>query len=126
MGTGLLISGLVQGGQVVALGVGSLVLVFYLGFVWLLRRGHLKSVKYFSPEGLVRHDGKSLRWSDLSRVVHKVRLRSMARNAKTLWRIEIHFKNGESAWVLPMKVRNFGEVRDFVLSLQCEHVEARA
>lgn len=46
-----------------------------------------------------------------------------AHNTKALWRTEIQFKNGESAWLLPTKVSNFREASEFVLNLPCEHTE---
>jgi len=125
-GVGLLIAGVVRGGDVGSLGIGFLLLLTFTGIVLLMRRGHRKSVKYFSPEGLVRNDGHSFKWSELNRVVNKVRITNMTTNSKALWRTEIQFKNGESARVIPTKVSNYGEVGEFINSLLCEHTEARA
>ncbi|MDX6693073.1 MAG: hypothetical protein QOF02_676 [Blastocatellia bacterium] len=105
--------------------IGLMPLIAYGAVAWLFRRGHVKSVKYFSREGLVRNDGKSFAWTDLSRVVDRIRL-NRETNFKGLWRTEIQFKNGESAWLLPTKISNFPEVYELVRSLPCEQTEIRA
>ncbi|MDT5268758.1 MAG: hypothetical protein QOH49_944 [Acidobacteriota bacterium] len=105
--------------------IGLMPLITFGAVAWLFRRGHVKSVKYFSDEGLVCNDGKSLAWTDLSRVVDRIRL-NRATNFKGIWRTEIQFKNGDSAWLLPTKISNLPEVYELVRSLPCEHTEVRA
>jgi hypothetical protein len=104
--------------------VGLLPLAAFGTVAWLFRRAYIKSVRYFSDEGVVLNSGKSLAWTDLSRVVDRIRLNRVT-NFKAVWRTELHFKNGESAWVLPTKVSNYREVSEFVRSLPCEHTETR-
>lgn len=124
MGLGGVLNGLLRGFNIVPLGIGLMCLLMFGVLVWLILRAHRKSVKYLSEEGLVRNDGRSFSWSELHRVVNKVRVRPAGR--KTIWRTEIRFKNGESAWVIPMKVSNYAEVIPLVDSLPCEHTEERA
>jgi hypothetical protein len=118
-----LMDGLSKGFAVVPLGMGLMMLVAYGAIIWLIRRGHANSVKYFSDEGLARNDGRSFLWNDLNRVVDQIRITSIAHHTKALWRTEIQFKNGESAWLIPTKVSNFREVSEFVRNLPCEHTE---
>jgi hypothetical protein len=114
--------GLTEGEPVGAL-VG-LAMVATPGVVlWLMRRPDRRTIKYLSDEGLTRTDGTSLAWADLTRVVDQVRVSPAGR--KALWRTEIHFKNGESVWLLPMRISNLGEVSAFVSGLPCEHTEVR-
>lgn len=124
MGLLILIDGLSKGRVLVPLVVGLLMFASYGAVVWLVRRGHANSVKYFSDEGLVRNDGKSFAWTDLSRVVNQIRF-NPALSAKGLWRTEIQFKSGESAWLIPQKVSNYSEVSEYVRKLPCEHTEVR-
>ena len=105
-----------------AIGVTSLIL--YGVVVGLVLRGHRRSVRYFSDEGLVRNDGQRLAWADLDRVVNKLRVRPYG--GKSLWRTEIHFSNGQSAWLIPSKINNYGEVAALVHRLPCEHAEGAA
>jgi hypothetical protein len=127
LGSLLLISELSKGSKLAPamLMIGLMTLIMYGAIAWLFRRGHLKAVKYFSDEGLVRNDGRSFAWTELSRVVDRTRL-NRATNFKGIWRTEIQFKNGESAWLLPTKISNLPEVYELVRSLPCEHTEVRA
>ncbi len=102
-----------------------MMLVMFAAVMWLVRRGHARSIRYFSDEGLVRNDGRSFAWADLSRVVNQFRITSMAHNTKLIWRTEIQFRNGESAWLIPTKINNYREVNEFVRNLPCEHTEFR-
>jgi len=105
--------------------VGLAPLVIYGVVVWLFRRAYVRSVRYFSPDGLERNDGRSFAWDDLSRVVDRIRLHRTT-GVKYIWRTELQFRDGESAWLLPTKINNFSEIYALVRSLQCEHTEVRA
>jgi hypothetical protein len=125
MGLVSLLSGLLKGFNIVPFGIGLMCLILFGVVVWLILRGHGKSVKYFSDEGLVRNDGRSFAWTDLSRVVDQFRIPSLAHQTKIIWRTEIQFRNGESAWLIPTKISNYREVNEFVRNLPCEHTEFR-
>jgi hypothetical protein len=103
--------------------IGVTCLALFGVVVWLVRRAHKKSVRRLSEEGLVRNDGQSFAWADLSRVVDRIRVRY---GRKYLWRTEIQFTNGGSAWLIPSKVSNYGEVAALVSRLPCEHTEVTA
>jgi hypothetical protein len=120
MGVGMLVSG-VSKGNIVPLSLGFMLLVLFAVVLLLVRRGLVRSVKYFSEEGLVRNDGRTFSWAELLRVEDQVRVGSAGR--KTIWRTEVQFKNGDSAWLIPSKVANYGEVCNYVNKLPCEHVE---
>ncbi len=120
-----LASGLSQGIELVPVGVGLMLLAVFAAVMWLARRGHARSVRYFSDEGLVRNDGRGFAWADLSRVVTQIRITSPAHGTKAVWRTEIQFRDGESAWLIPAKVGNYAEVSEFVRRLPCEHAEVR-
>src|SRR5919107_533175 len=72
------VRGLEKGLAPARLGIGLTTLALYGAVVWLVRRGHGRSVKSFSDSGLVRNDGRSFAWADLSRVVKQVRFRPEA------------------------------------------------
>jgi hypothetical protein len=120
-----LIRGLLTGFSAVPLIMGFMALLLYGVVVWLVFRGYFQSVKYFSHEGLVRNDGRNFAWADLSRVVNQITTNPRTGNSRILWRTEIQFKNGESAWLIPVKVSNFREVSEYVANLPCEHTEVR-
>ena len=125
LGLASLAGGLSRGFKIVPMALGLLMLGMFAAVMWLVRRGHAMSVRYFSDEGLVRNDGRSFAWDDLSRVVDQIRITSLAHGTKAIWRTEIQFRNGESAWLIPTKVSNYAEVSEFVRRLPCEHAEVR-
>lgn len=127
LGSLLLIGELSKGPRLspARLAVGLAPLAAYGAVAWLFRRAHVRSVKYFSDVGLVRKDGRSFAWADLGRVVNRVRLNRVT-GIKYVWRTEIEFKSGDSAWLLPTKIGNFREVYELVGNLPCEHTEVRA
>ena len=114
---------LLNGPGIAHAAIGLVCLIMFGLVIWLVRRGHKNSVRCFSDDGLVRNDGRSFAWAELSRVVDKVRVRN---GRKYLWRTEIQFSNGESAWLIPSKIRNCGEVAALVGRLPCEHMEVPA
>jgi len=118
------INGILNGFEVVPLGIGFMLLLSFAAVIWLVRRGQVRSVKYFSDEGLERNDGKRFAWTDLNRVVDQIRIRPGG--MKIIWRTEIQFNNGESAWLIPPKVSNYAEVVEYVRELPCEHTEVNA
>ena len=122
LGLGSLYAGLAGGPRLLPVAAGVLMLALF-GFVfWLVRRGRRRSVKYFGVKGLERNDGRSFAWPGLRRVVDQVRV-SPSTGRRVVWRTEIQFGDGESAWLIPSKISNYDEVEAFVRSLDCEHAE---
>jgi hypothetical protein len=117
-----LINGISKGFKIVPVGIGLTMLAIFGLAAWLVARGYRRSVKCFTDKGLTRNDGSEMAWTDLSRVVNQIRLKP-GTNIKQLWRTEIHFKDGKSAWLIPGKVANFQEVVNYVAALPCEHTE---
>jgi hypothetical protein len=117
-----LASGVMRGFAPMPLVMGVLTLATFGLVVALVRRGGSRSVRYLTEEGLERGDGRWLPWTELERVVQQIRVRP-GTSSRAIWRTEIWFRNGESAWLLPLRVRNFPEVDQLVRTLPCEHTE---
>ena len=113
-----------KGRLVAPLLIGVLLLALLGVVFWIARRGHLRSVKFFTEEGLTRNDGRTFAWTELSRVVDQLH-RRRGMSGDFLWRTEIQFKDGESAWLIPRKIANYKEVSAYVDSLPCEHTTKR-
>ena len=113
-----------HGRMVAPLLIGVPVLALLGVVVWIARRGHLRSIKSFTEEGLTRNDGRTFPWRDLSCVVDQLH-RRRGMSGDFVWRTEIQFKDGESAWLIPRKVANYKEVCTYVDSLPCEHTTKR-
>jgi hypothetical protein len=78
--------------------------------------------KVLDREGVTRRDGQRFAWSELKEVHHQFHIPRHAGNQKSVWRIEIRFQSG-TVWLLPLKIVNFREIYQFVLSLPCPHTE---
>jgi hypothetical protein len=113
-----LYSGIVRQ-NLVGLLIGTALLVTLAAVLYLVSRGKSNSVTLFGDRGLTRGDLTELPWSNLDKVVDVMHTQQGQRR---LWRTEIHFRDGRSAWVIPSKVSNYQEVRDYVDGLACEHV----
>ena len=112
-----------SGGGIVGLGLGVLMLAMFAFVISLSRRGYARSVRFFSDEGLERNDGRRVTWAEVDRVVY--RIRTIA-GEKKLWRIEIRFRDGDSAWLLPLRIANAREVSEYVGRLPCAQTEEPA
>jgi hypothetical protein len=104
--------------------IGVPMLALLGAVLWIARRGHLRSVKCFTEEGLTRNDGRRFAWADLNCVVDQLHSKR-GTTGDFIWRTEIQFKNGESAWLIPGKIANSREVREYVAGLPCEHKTVR-
>jgi hypothetical protein len=124
MGLFIAVDALRRGGSIAPVLLGVAMLAIFGVVFWLVHRANAQSVNHLTDEGLVRNDGRHLAWADLDRVVYQVRL-NRTTGRKGLWRIEIRFKDGEDAWLLPTKVTNLTEITDYVARLPCEQVEER-
>lgn len=94
-------------------------IAMFAPILWLVRRGHARSVKVFTEDGLVRNDGVRFSWSELDCVIEQ--LHRFQNRPDVLWRVEIHFKSGDCAWLIPNKIANRAEVLSYVAALPCEH-----
>lgn len=122
MGLGMLYSGLTGGKPFfIIMGFVSLILLGVVTF--LVLRGHRNTVRHFSESGVLRNDGAQFPWSELKGVHDQL---VNKRGEVFIWRREIQFKDGSAAWLIPSKVSNFIEVREFTDKLDCEHTSGPA
>lgn len=122
MGIGMLYSGL-SGGKPMFIVMGSVCLILFGAVLFLVMRGHKNTVRYFSDTGVMRNDGVELPWSMLKAVHDQLVTK---RGQVYIWRREVQFNDGSAAWLIPSKVSNFVEVRDFTDKLECEHTSGSA
>lgn len=122
MGLGMLYSG-ISGGKPFFIIMGFVLLILFGVVLFLVLRGHKNTVRYFSDRGVMRNDGVELPWSMLKGVHDQLVTK---RGQVFIWRREVQFKDGSAAWLIPSKVSNFVEVRDFTDKLECEHTSGPA
>lgn len=91
--------------------------VFALMFLitFLIVRAKRKSVKFFDSNGITRRDGKHFAWSDFQGVATRTARKRFG--GYFVWREELLFKNGETAWLIPQRIKNYAEVLAYVEKL---------
>ncbi len=95
---------------------------FMFGIVlWRSVGAHLRSVRSLSADGVQTNSGARYDWSGLDKIIDRVRSRGLDR--KHIWRTELHFANGKSAWLLPSRVKNLDEVYDYLSKMRLERTE---
>lgn len=104
---------------------GLLPVLLFAPVLYLARRGHSRSVKIFTEDGLTRNDGCRFSWADLDFVIDQIHRNPRAGYGDRLWRTEIHFKDGQCAWLIPSRIANRPEVERYVAALLCEHKTVR-
>ncbi len=92
-----------------------LILVFLSVFCFLMLRAKRRTVRLFDASGIKRGDGRQFSWSEFGGVVTRIDI-NYARQ-KYVWRIELAFANGESAWIIPNRIKNAEEVFNYVAAL---------
>jgi hypothetical protein len=105
----------------------GLPVLLFAPVLYLVRRGHSRSVKEFAEDGLTRNDGYRFSWADLDCVIDQIHRqnRRVLSSYDMLWRTEIHFKNGGCAWLIPNKIANYAAVSAYTAALPCEHKTVR-
>lgn len=94
-------------------------------FSFLMIRAKRKSVRLFNAFGITRGDGRLFPWSDFQGVITQIDVNRRTTN-RYVWRIELACAAGESAWIIPNRVKNIGEVENFISSLPGVHLKIRA
>jgi len=122
MGLGMLYSG-VSGGKPVFLVMAVVILALFAAVFYLVFRAHRRTVRRFSARGVMRNDGVEFPWSTLKGIHDQLVTR---RGQVFIWRREVQFNDGSTAWLIPSKISNFAEVRDFTDKLDCEHTTRSA
>ncbi len=92
-----------------------LILVFLSVFCFLMLRAKRRTVRLFDASGITRGDGRQFSWNEFGGVVTRIDI-NYARQ-KYVWRIELAFANGESAWIIPNRIKNAEEVFNYVAAL---------
>ncbi len=84
--------------------------------LFLRIRAKRKAVRRFDAEGIVRGDGRRFGWKDFRGVVNRTRRRTPS-GPELLWRAELVFADGETAWLIPQQVKNSAEVFAYLRTL---------
>ena len=84
-------------------------------FIFLTIRAKRRAVRLFDSSGITRGDGRRFAWSEFRGVV--VKTANNRFSLKYVYRVELVFASGESAWLIPQRVKNYAEVFAFADAL---------
>lgn len=91
----------------------------------LMIRAKRKAVLLFDVSGITRSDGRHFAWNEFQGVITQIDVNQLSRN-RYVWRIELACADGERAWIIPNRVKNIGEVMNFISSLPGKRLKIRA
>ena len=95
-------------------GVPIILLLAVLSF--LMIRAKRNAARLITNSGIKRGDGRHFAWNEFCGVITQIALnRQMQR--KYIWRIELAFADGETAWLIPNRIKNYDEVFDYLSKL---------
>ncbi len=83
---------------------------------YLMIRAKRNALKFFDASGIKRGDGRIFAWNEFCGTVTQTAFNQRTQR-KYIWRVELVFANGESAWLIPNRIKNYDEVFNYVASL---------
>lgn len=90
---------------------------FIMGVVtFLMLRARRKVVHLFDSSGVTRGDNRHFDWDEFRGVKTWMDVNMLSRR-RYIWRVELVFEGGETAWVLPYRVHNHNEVLEYLATL---------
>lgn len=96
--------------------LGVPLILFISVFLFLMFRAKKNVVKMIDNSGITRGDGKHFSWQNFCGVVQQIAFNQRTQR-KYVWRVELAFADGETAWIIPNRVKNYDEVFDYVTQL---------
>lgn len=84
-------------------------------FIFLTIRAKRQAARRFDSSGITRGDGRLFAWNEFRGAV--VKTANNRFSLKYVYRVELVFASGESAWLIPQRVKNYAEVFAFVDAL---------
>ncbi len=83
---------------------------------YLMFRAKRSAVKFFDAAGIKRGDGRHFAWNEFCGVVLQTAFNQRTQR-NYVWRAELAFAGGESAWLIPNRIKNYDEVFDYIARL---------
>ena len=66
--------------------------------------------------GVTRGDGRHFAWQDFCGVISQTAFNQRTQR-RYLWRKELAFADGETAWIIPNRIKNYNEISAFLDTL---------
>lgn len=105
--------------------IGVPILFFISIFLFLMLRATKNAVKLIDNSGVTRGDGRHFAWQNFCGAISQTAFNRRTQR-KYIWRIELAFENGETAWLIPNRIKNAEEVFNYVTALPLAHLKNQA
>ncbi|HQU81997.1 MAG TPA: hypothetical protein PKY59_02670 [Pyrinomonadaceae bacterium] len=86
-----------------------------LFIVFLQIRAKRNSVKTIDSTGVTSGGGRHFPWNRFCGVITQTALNRFMK--RYIWREELAFSGGETVWIIPQRIKNYGEVSAFISQL---------
>lgn len=96
------------------IGVPVILLLAVLSF--LMIRAKRNAVRLIANSGVKRGDGRHFAWNEFCGVITQTALNRQTQR-RYIWRIELAFSDGETAWLIPNRIKNYDEVFGYISKL---------
>lgn len=96
--------------------LGVPIILFTSTFLFLTFRARRNIVRSIDDAGVTRGDGRLFPWQDFCGVISQTAFNQRTQR-RYLWRAELAFENGDAAWILPNRVKNYDEITAFLNAL---------
>ncbi|MGI9055348.1 MAG: hypothetical protein ACR2F2_06040 [Pyrinomonadaceae bacterium] len=96
------------------IGVPIILLLAILSF--LMIRAKRNAVRLITNSGISRGDGRHFAWNEFCGVITQTAFNRRTQR-KYVWRVEFAFSGGETAWLIPNRIKNYEEVFDYLSKL---------
>ena len=95
-------------------GVPVLLLLAIISF--LMIRARRNAARSIDNSGITRGDGRHFAWNEFCGVISQKAFNRRTQR-KYIWRVELAFENGETAWLIPNRIKNYDEVFNYIANL---------
>lgn len=93
-------------------GLSLFVVALCLFLVFLMIRAKRRAVCIFDASGITRGDGRHFYWAEFCGVVTQTARNRFGKSY--VWRTELAFSGGETAWIIPPRIKNAPEVFAYI------------
>ncbi len=96
--------------------LGVPIILFTSIFLFLMLRARRNIVRLLDDAGVTRGDGTRFPWQDFCGVISQTAFNRRTQR-RYVWREELAFENGDAAWIIPNRVKNYDEIKAFLDAL---------
>ena len=97
------------------------IILFLSIFLFLILRARRNIVQTIDDSGITRGDGRYFRWQEFCGVISQTAFNQRTQR-RSIWREELAFETGETAWIIPNRIKNYSEISAFLDTLPRAHL----